>query len=82
MECYVCSETGARQVAVALCPKCSAGLCLTHVRETAAVLRNGSLYPDCHHTTWTVPRAATGHRAASRPRFRAAANAAAAHSAA
>jgi len=76
MECYVCSETGAWQAAVALCPKCSAGLCLTHVRE-AAMLRNGSLYPDCHHTTWTVPRPTTGHRAASRPRFQAAAHAAA-----
>lgn len=56
MDCYECSTDGSAEPAVAVCRSCSAGLCLVHLRETAAAMRNGSVMPTCNHDTW-IPRA-------------------------
>jgi hypothetical protein len=36
MHCYVCAERGIERTAVGLCRSCYAGLCLEHLRDTAA----------------------------------------------
>ena len=36
MLCYSCAEQGVHQTAIALCRSCYAGLCMDHLRETAA----------------------------------------------
>jgi hypothetical protein len=65
MQCYECAKRGVTAEAVAACWSCSAGLCLTHVREAAAVMRTGAIRVSCHHDTWTaVP--ARGRRSVSR----------------
>jgi hypothetical protein len=52
MHCYVCAEQEVERPAVALCRTCSAGLCLEHLRETAARFAQGNMYEYCHHDTW------------------------------
>lgn len=57
MLCYSCAEQGIERPAVALCRTCTAGLCMDHLRETAAHLEHfasGRVSPLCHHDTWTV----------------------------
>lgn len=55
MLCYSCAERGLDRPAVALCRRCTAGLCLTHLRETAAQLASSHILDSCHHETWKVP---------------------------
>jgi hypothetical protein len=57
MQCYVRAESRIERTAVGLCRSCYAGLCLEHLRETAARL-SGNVLAGCHHDTWTSPRAA------------------------
>ena len=57
MHCYVCAEHGIERTAVGLCRSCYAGLCLEHLRETAARLSSNVL-AGCHHDTWAAPPAA------------------------
>jgi hypothetical protein len=52
MRCYECAKQGADAPAVALCKGCSAGLCLTHLRETVMVFQSGAIRVSCHHDTW------------------------------
>ena len=52
MNCLTCARTGADQTAVAICPHCSAGLCFTHVTETAARRGPGGTRLSCGHDTW------------------------------
>ena len=54
MLCYVCTGLGKDRPAVALCRSCSAGLCLTHLRETTAHLRSSHILDTCRHDTWTA----------------------------
>jgi hypothetical protein len=53
MLCYPCATRGVERPAVALCRSCSTGLCLEHLRETAARLAPNPL-AGCHHDTWHV----------------------------
>lgn len=53
MRCYECAKTGKAEEAVATCRHCAAGLCLTHLRETAAFLTTGAIRPWCQHDTWS-----------------------------
>jgi hypothetical protein len=65
MLCYVCAEQGTDQPAVAVCRSCNAGLCLTHLRATAAHFASSHMLDSCHHDTWTVtesPSAAVRQR--------------------
>jgi hypothetical protein len=65
MLCYPCAEQGTDQPAVALCRSCNAGLCLDHLRATAAHLASSHMLDTCEHDTWTVtepPSAAGDHR--------------------
>jgi hypothetical protein len=52
MLCHSCAEQGIDQPAVALCRSCSAGLCLVHLRETAAYLAASHILDSCRHDTW------------------------------
>jgi hypothetical protein len=52
MKCYVCARTGSDTSAVAICPNCSAGLCLAHVSETARDPGPGGTRLSCGHGTW------------------------------
>jgi hypothetical protein len=66
MLCYSCIEQGIQQPAVAVCRSCSAGLCLEHLRETAARFESDNMLASCHHDTWAVPNhppGATEHAA-------------------
>jgi hypothetical protein len=56
MHCYPCAERGVDRSAVALCRNCSAGLCLEHLRETAAHFASDHILAQCHHDTWTNAR--------------------------
>jgi len=64
MYCYPCAEHGVNQPAVALCRSCRAGLCLNHLRETAAKfaadehLSPGIMSDTCHHDTWATTNTA------------------------
>ena len=60
MLCYVCAEQGTDQPAVALCRSCNAGLCLVHLRATAAHFASSHMLDDCHHDTWTVTEQRSG----------------------
>lgn len=60
MFCYCCAERGTDRPAVALCRSCNAGLCLVHLRETAAHFASSHMLDSCHHDTWIVTRAASG----------------------
>lgn len=64
MLCYSCAKEGTNQSAVALCHSCNAGLCLDHLRATAAHFASSHMLDSCHHDTWTVterPSAAAKH---------------------
>jgi len=53
MNCYVCAtRQGTPTPAVALCRHCDAGLCLPHLRETAASQQAGGMNLNCIHDTW------------------------------
>jgi hypothetical protein len=52
MDCYECAKAGTKTTAVAICRSCSAGLCLTHLREAAATVGPGGLNVVCRHDTW------------------------------
>jgi hypothetical protein len=65
LNCYECSKSGVDKPAVAICKSCSAGLCLEHLRETAAYLATGAIRPSCAHDTWSQPMSAAT-RAAGR----------------
>lgn len=54
MLCYSCATRGVERPAVATCRSCSAGLCLEHLRETAAQLAPNPL-SGCRHDTWGAP---------------------------
>jgi hypothetical protein len=54
MLCYPCADQGTDQPAVALCRSCDAGLCLDHLRATAAYLATGHVLDTCQHDTWAV----------------------------
>jgi hypothetical protein len=58
MHCYVCAEHGIERAAVGLCRSCYAGLCLEHLRDTAARL-SGNVLAGCDHDTWAS--AGTAH---------------------
>src|SRR4051812_1066389 len=45
MRCYECAKLGTAEPAVAVCRSCSAGLCLTHLRETANFMATGAIRP-------------------------------------
>ena len=64
MRCYECAKLGTAEPAVAVCRSCSAGLCLTHLRETANFMATGAIRPSCQHDTWLPGR---GHRAPRAP---------------
>lgn len=54
MLCLTCAEHGINRPAVALCRSCNAGLCLVHLRETAAHFAASHMLDTCHHDTWTA----------------------------
>lgn len=56
MQCYSCAEQGVDRPAVALRRACSAGLCLDHLRETAAHFASDHILATCHHDTWSNTR--------------------------
>ncbi len=58
MNYYVRAEQGVDRPAVALCRSCSSGLCLDHLRETAAHFASGHMLETCHHDTWEVRKTA------------------------
>ena len=60
MLCYSCADEGVDRPAVALCRSCNAGLCLDHLRATAAHLASSNMLDTCHHDTCT----STGRRSA------------------
>jgi Uncharacterized protein conserved in archaea (DUF2180) len=57
MLCYACAEMGIERPAVALCRSCNAGLCLVHLRVTAAHFASSHMLDTCRHDTWTVTEA-------------------------
>ena len=54
MLCYECLKTGTREEAVATCRSFRAGLCQTHLRETAEFLATGAIRLACPHDTWAA----------------------------
>jgi hypothetical protein len=52
MLCYSCAEEGIDRQAVALCRGCTAGLCMEHLRATAAGFAASHILAGCHHDTW------------------------------
>jgi predicted nucleic acid binding AN1-type Zn finger protein len=60
MLCLTCAERGIDQPAVALCRSCNAGLCLVHLRETAAHFAASHMLDTCHHDTWTATEPPSG----------------------
>ena len=62
MHCYVCAEHDVERPAVALCRSCSAGLCVEHLRETAARFASDHVLAPCHHDTWTAISTAVSRR--------------------
>ena len=68
MLCYSCFEQGTERPAVALCRSCNAGLCLDHLRATAAHLATSHILDSCHHDTWTFLGAPTAVEPVSPPR--------------
>jgi hypothetical protein len=54
MVCYQCSKAGLREEAVATCRSCHAGLCQSHLRETAEYLATGAIRTACPHDTWAA----------------------------
>ncbi len=52
MNCLSCARLGAERTAVALCPRCQAGLCLGHVEEAVRSGGAGGTNLSCGHHTW------------------------------
>lgn len=48
MHCYECKKQGKSEEAVALCPTCSVGLCMTHLRATSEAV-SGPTWFTCPH---------------------------------
>jgi hypothetical protein len=48
MHCYECKKQGKSEEAVALCPTCSVGLCMHHLRETSEAV-SGQTWFSCPH---------------------------------
>jgi Uncharacterized protein conserved in archaea (DUF2180) len=69
MLCYTCTTRGIERPAVATCRSCSAGLCLEHLRETAARLAPNPL-SGCRHDTWGAPSSSIRRRTAGQSRLR------------
>ena len=69
MLCYPCATRGVERPAVAACRSCSAGLCLEHLRETAAGLAPNPL-SGCGHDTWGAPSSSIRRRTAGELRLR------------
>ena len=67
MLCYSCVEQGNERPAVALCRSCNAGLCLDHLRATAAHFATSHMLDSCHHDTWTAPEHPPHAELSSRP---------------
>ena len=53
LNCFVCARDGSEGAAVAICPRCNAGLCLGHVYETASDPGPGGTRMSCNHDTWS-----------------------------
>ena len=51
MLCYCCAKEGTDRPAIALCRGCSAGLCMTHLRQTTGRLATSNLFAYCGHDT-------------------------------
>lgn len=56
MNCLECARMHRDTVAVALCPRCMAGLCLAHVESEALNEGAGGMNLSCQHRTWRRPR--------------------------
>ena len=56
MNCLECAQMRRDVVAVALCPRCLAGLCLAHVESEALSDGPGGMNQSCQHRTWRRPR--------------------------
>ena len=69
MLCYPCATRGVERPAVAACRSCSAGLCLEHLRETAASLAPNPL-SGCRHDTWGAPSSPLPRPMAGQSRLR------------
>lgn len=67
VNCYECATAGTGAPAVAICFSCNAGLCLTHVRETANLSHPGgtSVAVGCIHDTWSGHTPLTAIRTAT-----------------
>jgi hypothetical protein len=65
MQCYECAKSGNAREAVAICWSCSAGLCLSHVREAAAHRYVGAIRPACAHDTWMATKGVASQLAGS-----------------
>jgi hypothetical protein len=52
MNCYVCATDGRTEAAVALCPRCHVGLCLTHLRAAATDPQRDRTHLGCSHDAW------------------------------
>ncbi len=52
MNCLSCARAGAERTAVALCPRCQAGLCMHHVNQAASGGGPGGTNLSCGHHTW------------------------------
>jgi hypothetical protein len=52
MNCLSCARLGADRTAVAMCPRCQAGLCLGHVEDAARRGGAGGTNLSCGHDTW------------------------------
>ena len=71
MNCLVCARAGNEHSAVAICPHCSAGLCLGHVTEAAWDPGPGGMRLTCGHRTWDPPRVGNANATPdARPRGR------------
>ena len=51
MNCYECAKTGAAEPAVAICPYCHAGLCMSHLDQDVADASRGGTHLGCTHDT-------------------------------
>jgi len=71
MLCYPRAEMGTDRAAVALCRSCNSGLCLAHLRATAAHSASSHMLDSCKHDTLTATanplRADERAEAASQP---------------
>ncbi|MGH2614760.1 MAG: DUF2180 family protein [Thermomicrobiales bacterium] len=49
MNCYVCATSREERAAVAVCPQCSVGLCLEHLRQAQQPSAGGMRF-GCRHS--------------------------------